>query len=162
MRSQDFEKKVRKEIRVEKKIDFGKKIKISLYNNDSKEFYAAKKVLQSIFQNRLELKESSRISKKTLVPTNLERELSTKLSVFFQNKKLKTKGIPFLNTMPEEEILIYAKLQGAPKKLLVKDEVSKERYFIEELQKIQRQTKSSLKKSFDYIAKLQNDKKKKK
>lgn len=160
MRSQDFEKKVRKEIRIEEKIIFGKKIKISLYNDNSKEFFAAKCVLKSIFSDRLELKEVSRISKTTLAPTNLERELSKKLSLFFQNKTLKTKGIPFLNTLSEEEIFKYSKLQGAPKKILTKDEVSRERYFIEELQKIQKQTKSSLKKSFDHISRLENGKKK--
>lgn len=144
---QDFltiiEKRVRKNLRIKKKIK-GKSVEI--LNDQSKEFFMAKLLLENIFGKHLEIKEVRKSNKKTLIPTNLDREIKEKLSIYFSNKKLKGNEIKILDNVLEEEIIIFCKLHTI--RIGKKEEKNE---LIETIEKSQPGTKFAMAKSFEKI-----------
>ncbi|MFH1770477.1 MAG: hypothetical protein ABH828_02880 [archaeon] len=138
-----IEKRVRRDIRINKKV---KGNIIEILNDKSKEFFMTKLLLENIFGKRLKIMEVKKSSKKTIVPTNLDREIKKKLEKYLKNKKTKKENIKILNNVLEEEIIIFCKLHRI--KIVNKEEKNG---FIESIEKTQPGTKFAMAKSFEKI-----------
>lgn len=136
-----IEKRVRKNLRIKKKVK-GKSVEI--LNDQSKEFFMTKLLLENIFGKHLEIKEVRKSNKKTLIPTNLDREIKEKLANYLNNKKAKEKKTKILDNVLEEEIIIFCKLH---KIRIGKKEEKNE--LIESIEKAQSGTKFAMAKSFE-------------
>ncbi|MBC8494962.1 hypothetical protein H8D36_02300 [archaeon] len=142
--STKIEKKTRKSIRVNRKI---KKEKIiELLDDGSKEFRVAKLILKNIFGKNKKIRTVKKISKQTLIPTNLDREIKEKLNCYLNNKTHKYEGIKILENILEDEIIGFCKTNKI--KIGTKE---KRNDLIEAVEKLQPRTKYALAKSLEKI-----------
>jgi len=150
--SEMIEKRVRKDIRINKKA--GKEKEISLFNDKSKEFCVAKYILESVFSKSKVLKLVKKVGNKTFVATNLDREVKSKLEEYLKGKKKKDiKGAKILNNVTEEEIIQFCKI----KNFKIGKKESKNN-LIEGIENKYPGTKFALGKSFTRIEKLSEKK----
>ncbi|NQU98063.1 hypothetical protein HQ533_01225 [Candidatus Woesearchaeota archaeon] len=138
-----IEKRVRKDIRINKKI---KEKTIELLNDNSKEFFIAKTLLNNIFGKHLAIKEVKNPSKETIIPTNLDREVKRNLKNYLENKNNKKDHKKILDNVLEEEIIFLCKV----KKIKVSKKEGKNS-LIEEVEKEYPGTKFALARSFEKI-----------
>ncbi|MBU1201803.1 MAG: hypothetical protein KJ583_02380 [Nanoarchaeota archaeon] len=142
-----IEKRVRKDIRINKKIGRNKQIK--LLNDGSKEFEVAEKILKNIFGEFANIKKVNKTDKETLTPTNLDREARINLESYLQNEKTPKKtGKLILNNVLEEEIIIFCKI-----KRIKADNKEPKNDLLESIEKKHPGTKFGIAKSFEKIMK---------
>lgn len=143
-----IEQLLRKELR--QKIDTRKDI--LLIQTRSIEYRVLKLLLERTFHKRLKIvgvPPSTRRRSNLFRPTSLEHELTEELRSFLENRPRKTKGVPIMETIPENLLLAFAQRHNfSGKPLAKKDDVRK---VIEALQKTHPQTKASLRKSFTHL-----------
>ncbi len=142
-----IEKRVRKELRIKKY--FKPNENIFLFNDNSKEYFVAKYLLNNIFEKHLNLKETKNknIKGKLLIPTNLDREIKNKLNSYLENTAVEKTNIKILYNILEEEIINFCKIKGF--KINNKDETNN---LIEEIEKTHPGSKFSLSKSFENLS----------
>ncbi|MBU1975644.1 MAG: hypothetical protein KKG59_04540 [Nanoarchaeota archaeon] len=147
-----IEKRVRKELRVNKIIDVKKKYNILADN--SKEFLISKYILNSIFGRALKLEVVNEIkSKNTIVPTNMDREINSMFDAFLKNKSIPQKiGITILDNVLDEELMHIAKI------LNIKNATQEDRLALIEEVNSKHLIKFSLKKSLNHVREMENGK----
>tara|TARA_B100000315_G_C14575477_1_gene587684 strand:- start:2570 stop:2995 length:426 start_codon:yes stop_codon:yes gene_type:complete len=138
-----IEKRIRKDLRINKKIGE----KINLLHDDSKEFRIARLFLKNIFGSYKKIIEVKKANKKTLIATNLDREIKKHLESYLKNETFrKNNNNNVLNNVLEEEIIKVCQI----KKLSIgKKEIKNE--LIETIEKKYSGTKFALAKSFEKI-----------
>ena len=119
---------------------------IELLNDDSKEFRVAKQLLKNIFGSHKTIKEVKKLTKETLTPTNLDREIKLQLESYLNNKKYQKKTLCILDNVLEEEIITFCRI----KKLAIGKKEEKNK-LIENIEKKYHGTKFALSKSFEKI-----------
>ena len=157
-----IEKRVRKELRIAKDIDFS--TTYLLVKDGRKSTKILEKILRNIFGERLDLqlvsqeehdkKTRGAMGKTTMILSSdcLEEYITKRLEVFFKNEHLDvlfSQEITPLKVVSAEEIKQLAEifsLQGS--------DPSEENVFIKELHEQYPQTKTSLVKSFEFISSL--------
>lgn len=147
-----IEKRIRKDIRTNNKLDLRKKY--LLLNDSSKEFFLARYFLKKIFGDYLKINEvkKHKNQKNLIIPTNLDREINNDFEKFIKNKKIVNNNqIKILSNLLEGEIFLAAKL------LNIKHSKKKEgqNYLIEKTEELYPGIKFSLKKSLDFIKNLE-------
>lgn len=138
-----IEKRVRKDIRLEGKIKPGGSIE--LLNDNSKEYKTAKVFIKRIFGEHLSIKDVKIIGRKTIIPTNQDREIKKKLEHYLNNRK-ESKRNTILHNVLEDEIIAFCKIN---KIKVGKAEIKNE--LIEGIEKIYPGTKFALAKSLKKI-----------
>jgi uncharacterized protein (UPF0147 family) len=110
-----IEKRVRKDLRVHKKISTKKTY--TILDTRTKEKAIATRMLASIFGEHLHVKKTKKITKNTIIPTNLDREINKKLAFFLEKKKVKPQqGILILDNVTDDEQMVLAKIWKIPGK----------------------------------------------
>ncbi len=106
--------RVKKDLR-QKKLFKGKDTAY-LLNDESKEFFMAKWLLEEIFEKRMKIhtvKTFNKVRGKKVLPSNLEREVTLRLEPFLTGKRYKKDSlIHFPFNLTEEEIIQASKLLG--------------------------------------------------
>lgn len=139
-----IEKRVRKDLRINKKI--GKSKIIKLLDNKTKEFEIATLILKDIFGEIKKIQPMKKADKDTLIPTNIDREIKKDLESYKENKSFEKKEKLILQNILESEILRLCKIKQLKHTSLEdKDEL------IESLESETPNTKFSLAKSFKKI-----------
>jgi|GEM_PF-1784033 len=148
----EIEGLLRKELRSAKLLN--PKKQVILLGKGTVEHAVAKHLLNHIFNGRIEIVSVSSTKKRTNVfrPTNLEQELVLELRGFLEDHDMKTASPPIMASIPEAEILAYARRTGLNGKPLRNDKLGQDvRLLLERLQREQPQTKACLRKSFDHL-----------
>ncbi|MFH1589120.1 MAG: hypothetical protein ABIB43_00970 [archaeon] len=138
-----IEKRVRKDLRINKKIE---PKKVELLVNGSKESLMTKVLLENIFGKHLQITEVKKATNKTLIPTNLDSEIENNLDVYLKNKQPIKNKLKILDNVLEEEIIIFCKLKNIKIR-----KIKKENSLIESIDKKYPGTKFALAKSFEKI-----------
>ncbi len=109
-----IEKRVRKNIRIEK--DIQPLDTIYLYDDDSKEHFAAKYFLNNVFGDNLTVKTTKELKEpengKLVIPTNMDRTVSEKLQKFLENEIKTYEHIILLDNVLEEELVEICRILG--------------------------------------------------
>lgn len=147
----EIERCFRKELRIRKQLDASQII--WLIDDDTPFVEIAERLLQSIFNNRLEIvRIHPYVKRKNLFrATSLERELVTGLRSFFEDEDLPELAWPLLATVPEVMLREFACTQKIPWRY--EAECPDIRTFIENLNEKHPATKPALKKSFNFLRK---------
>ncbi|MFC1648727.1 hypothetical protein ACFL1B_04685 [Nanoarchaeota archaeon] len=137
-----IEQRVRKDIR---KKPIKPRDTVKLFDDDSKEFFVAKELLKRIFGDNITIKSSKVRQKNTVIPTNLDREVSDNLRNFLHNTN-KESHMKLLDNLLEEEIVIICRILGRKA-----EATEKTHFLIEKMQEKYPDTKFSLQRSFQRL-----------
>lgn len=149
MKRSPIEQRFRKELRERA---FDPTHETFLLQTGTVEQHVAQALLKDVFGDRTKITLIPQTTKKrrhVYQPTSLENELAAELRAFLEHQPRKKTLTPLMATIPEEEILAYARnhhLHG--RTLTRRDDV---RELLETLQANQPQTKAALRKSFVWL-----------